>query len=162
MTYNLAVTQNKNPLILSGGFKMVLGRAPNTTYFLKAWQLPTMTVTETQITRPQTDVFVPGSKIVYDPLSVSMLISEDMENYVEIYSWLRECVLGAQENGAERKKESDIIIQILNSKNNVHKEVVFHNAFPTAIGTIDWNVEDSDVTYASVDVMFRYDYFTIK
>lgn len=160
MAYNTIVTSNKNPLLLTGGFKMVISRAPNTSYFLKSWSMPTVSANETVISRPQVDAYVPGSKLVYDTLSCTMMVSEDMDNYQEIYNWLNLCVKGTQ--ATEKEKVDDVAIQILNSKNNPHKTVVFHNAFPIALGSFSWDVEDSDVTYATCEVVFRYDYFTFR
>ena len=160
MAYNTIITQNKNPLLLTGGFKMVIPGAPNVSYFLKTWAMPTVSANETVISRPQIDAYVPGSKLVFDTLSTTMIVSEDMDNYQEIYNWLHLCVEGTQVN--ERNKTEDIAIQILNSKNNPHRTVVFHNAFPIALGSFEWNVEDTDVTYATCEAVFRYDYFTFR
>ena len=38
----------------------------------------------------------------------------------------------------------------------------FKNVFPTSIGNISFNVAEADVVYATVDVTFRYDYFTFE
>lgn len=157
MTISSMITANKNPLLLTGGFKMVIERTPNTAYFLKTWAMPNVGNTEVYVSRPTTDVYTPGSKLVYEPLECSMIISEDMDNYFEIYKWLQDCI----SNPNERSLYNDVTIQILNSKNNPHRRIVFRNAFPTSIGGFAWDVDDSDVTYATCDVSFRYDYFEI-
>lgn len=120
--------------------------------------MPGLTVTESVVPRPQQDVYFPGDKIVYDALTVTMLVAENMENFVEIYDWLQRSVKTT--NDAD--KYDDITVYIMSSKNNPNKEVTFKNAFPTNIGSISFNVQDSDITYAQVDVTFRYDEFTFK
>ena len=85
MTHTAMITANKNPLLLTGGFKMVIERSPNTAYFLKTWSMPNVTNAEATIARPQADAYVPGAKLSYEPLECSMIISEDMDNYFEIY-----------------------------------------------------------------------------
>ena len=152
MVTNTTVTTNKNPLAVSDGFRMVFAKAPNVSYFCQNFTLPTVTATEAVINRPTMDVYVPGDKITFDELAITMLVAENMENYVEVYEWM-----SRKDNAVD-----DIIVYILSSKNNVNRTVTFKNAFPTSIGSIAFNVQDADVTYAQVDVTFRYDYFTFS
>lgn len=152
------LTQNKNPLAVSDGFRMVFNKAPNTSYFCQNFIMPGLTVSETVVPRPQEDAYFPGDKLIYEPLTVTMLVAENMENFVEIYEWLQRSV---KENNT-RDIFDDIIVYILSSKNNINREVTFKNAFPTNIGSISFNVQDTDITYAQVDVTFRYDYYTFK
>lgn len=150
-------TSNKNPLAVSDGFRMVFHRAPNTSYFCQNFVMPGITVNETVANRPQTDVYFPGDKIVYEPMNITMLVAENMENYVEIFDWLKRSV--TTPNTAD--KFDDITVYILSSKNNANVGVTFHNAFPTSLGSVAFNVQDADISYAQVDVTFRFDYFTL-
>lgn len=145
------VTANKNLLPVSGGFKMVFKSAPNTAYFLQNFTLPSVTNGETTVARPTVDAHFPGPKTTYDPLTVSMLVTEDMDNYLEMFKWI---VAG--------EKFDDITIYILDSKNRPNKMVIFKDAFPTNMGAITFNAQDPEITYAQVDVSFRYNYFTIE
>jgi hypothetical protein len=147
------VTINKNPLAVSDGFKMVFKRAPNVSYFCQNFAMPSVTANEVIIGRPKFDAHVPGDKLQFDPLTVTMLVAENMENYVEIFNWMM---------NNPNNEVDDITLYILSSKNNVNRTIVFKNAFPTNIGSINFNVQDSDITYAQVDVTFRYDYFTFS
>lgn len=151
------VTSNKNPLAVSDGFRVVFHRAPNTSYFCQNFVMPSVTVNESIINRPVTDVYVPGDKINADPLNITMLVAENMENYIEIYNWLDRSI--TTNNSAD--KYDDVTVYILSSKNNVNVGVTFHNAFPTNLGSINFNVQDADISYAQVDVTFRFDYFTL-
>jgi hypothetical protein len=152
------ITANKNPLAISDGFRMVFHKAPNVSYFCQNFVMPGVTVNETAIARPRVDAYVPGDKLVFEPLTVTMLVAENMENYVEVLEWLTNSV--TTNNSAD--KYDDVTVYILSSKNNVNRTVTFKNAFPTNIGSISFNVQDSDITYAQVDVTFRFDYFTFS
>lgn len=146
------ITSNKNPLAISDGFRMVFSKAPNTSYFCQNFIMPSVTATEATVARPKLDVYVPGDKVIFDPMSITMLVAENMENYVEIFNWMM----------SNEEQVDDITVYILSSKNNVNRTVTFKNAFPTNIGSISFNVQDADITYAQVDVTFRYDYFTFS
>lgn len=145
------LTTNKNPLAING-FRMVFNRAPNTSYFCQNFILPSIINNEMLVARPRIDAYYPGDKVVFDELTVTMLVTEDLENYIEIYDWLL-----AQDNSTD-----DLTIHMLTSKNNMNRTVRFVNAFPTNIGSISFSVQESDITYAQVDVTFRYDYFTFS
>jgi hypothetical protein len=154
----MTITSNKNPLTISNGFRMVFYKAPNVSYFCQNFTMPSVTVQETLVARPQNDVYYPGDKIQYEPLTVTMLVAENMENYMEVINWLNRSVKSIN----SEDKYDDVAVYILSSKNNANAKVVFHNAFPTNIGSISFNVQDADITYAQVDVTFRYDYFSFE
>jgi hypothetical protein len=137
---------------------MVFSRAPNVQYFLQSFSVPAVTVNETVIPRGKQNVYAPGDTIVYEPLTITMMVSEDMDNFKEIYDWLHRNI----NSNAMQDKYDDLTINILSSKNNPNKELIFRNVFPTSIGNISFTVQDADVVYASVDVTFRYDYFTFQ
>lgn len=119
--------------------------------------MPAVSVGEVVVNRPVTNVYVPGDKIDADALNITMLVAENMENYIEIYNWLDRSV--TTNNSAD--KYDDVTVYILSSKNNANVGVTFHNAFPTNLGSINFNVQDADISYAQVDVTFRFDYFTL-
>jgi hypothetical protein len=154
----MTITSNKNPLAISDGFRMVFHRAPNVSYFCQNFIMPSVTVQETLVARPQNDAYYPGDKIQYEPLTVTMLVAENMENYMEVIDWLNRSVKSLN----SEDKYDDVTVYILSSKNNANAKVVFHNAFPTNIGSISFNVQDADISYAQVDVTFRYDYFSFE
>ena len=145
------VTANKNPLVTTDKFKLVFAQSPNTSYFCQNFTIPAVVNGETTISRPTVDAHVPGPKTTYDPLSINMLIAEDMENYIEMFNWI---VAG--------DKQDDMTVYILSSKNKANIKLTFKNTFPTSIGSVTFNTQDSDVTYGTVEVNFRYDYFTIE
>lgn len=131
---------------------MVFGRAPNSAYFCQSITLPAMTNGETTVARPLVDAHFPGPKTQYDPLQITMLVAENMENYAEMMDWIVN----------KNSLVDDITFYIVNSKNNVNKTVIFKNAFPTSMGSITFTTTESDITYATVDVTLRYDYFTFE
>jgi hypothetical protein len=50
-------------------------------------------------------------------------------------------------------------LHFLTNHNNISRSVRFANAFPTNIGGLEFNVQQTESEYAYVDVTFRYDYF---
>ena len=88
----MTITTNKNPLAISDGFRMVFHRAPNTSYFCQNFTMPSISVPEVESPRSYSNAYFPGDKITYDQLTITMLVAENMENYVEIYDWMNRAV----------------------------------------------------------------------
>jgi hypothetical protein len=59
-------------------------------------------------------------------------------------------------------KTRDMSLLILDSHNNVSREVTFTNAFPTSLSTLDFDAKSTDVEYLIADASFSYSYFKVK
>ena len=152
------VTDNKNPLVSTEGFKMVFARAPNTQYFLQSFSIPAISVPEVPINRGPGRVYAAGDMITFDPLTITMLIDEGMTNFTEMYDWLHRLI----NSNTIQEKFDDMTIYVMSGKSNPNKEITFYNVFPTTLGNINFSSTDGDIVYATVDVTFRYDRFTIQ
>jgi hypothetical protein len=86
-------------------------------------------------------------------LTIRVAVDENLESYNEIFNWL---TYNTQNNSI---KTYDITLCFLTNHNNIGRKVRFANAFPTNLGGIEFNVQQTDVEYAAVDVSFRYDWF---
>jgi hypothetical protein len=76
-----------------------------------------------------------------------------MENYVSLFNWITK---NANEEGL---KYADMTLSILNSNNNLIRQVRFIDAFPVAIGALEFRTQNADVEYITGDVSFSYSYF---
>jgi hypothetical protein len=104
-----------------------------------------------------------GDALTFGELSVTMMIDEDMRAYSEIYDWMIRLVnenrVGYTSGGIPT--ESDIILQILTSNNNLNREIRYHDCIPTTLGSIPFITNSGDVETIHVDVTFRYSYFEL-
>jgi hypothetical protein len=87
------------------------------------------------------------------------MIDEDMEGYIEVYNWLRECVTNATELS---EYMSDVSVVITTSHNNKAKTFRFHNAFPTSIGSLQFSSAETGANYLTADVTMRFTDITIE
>ena len=71
-------------------FKFNIAKLPKVEYFCTQVNLPGVSIADnyTQPT-PFRDIPLPGEKLRYEPLSVTFLVDENLENYQEIHGWLR-------------------------------------------------------------------------
>lgn len=151
------LTSNTN-LLSQVGFKLIINSSEfaNTEYFALTASVPSVSINEANAGFRNRQGFVPGDKMNFDPLNVRIAIDEDFAGYVELFKWLK------SHTDQTDLKKADISLAVLSSHNNITKTFTFVNAFPTNIGQIDFNVQSTDVEYATTDVTFRYDYFKIS
>ena len=71
-------------------FKFNILKLPKVEYFCTQVNLPGISLADnySQPT-PFRNIPLPGEKLNYDPLSVTFLVDENLENYQEIHGWLR-------------------------------------------------------------------------
>ena len=71
-------------------FKFSILKLPKVEYFCTQVNLPGISISDnyTQPT-PFRDIPLPGEKLRYEPLSMTFLVDENLENYQEIHGWLR-------------------------------------------------------------------------
>jgi len=159
-------------------FKFSIVKLPKVEYFCTQVNLPGIAIADnySQPT-PFRDIPLPGEKLTYEPLSVTFLVDENLENYQEIHGWLRG--LGFPGGHAEFKKLldggadrfptstkpvapdtgglfSDATLNILTSKNNPVTEVRFSDCFPISLSSLQYNQQATDTDYLTATVTFNY------
>ena len=117
-------------------------------------------------------------KLRYEPLSVTFLVDENLENYQEIHGWLRglgfpggheefkTLLAGGSDRFPTSKNKgkspnqggifSDATLNILTSKNNPVTEVRFNDCFPISLSSLQYNQQATDTDYLTATVTFEY------
>jgi hypothetical protein len=168
--------QPKNTNYLSPlGFRFVLNRTPNTTYFAQNVRLPNLSLGQFDLEDPFVKLPTPGTKLSFEPLDITFMVDEDMQNYLEIHNWLRG--LGfpesfdqygnlVRQNVGGRTDPlavfSDASLVILSSHQNANIRVNFEDMFPISLSDLSFDSTLTDVEYLKATVTFRYKLYTIE
>jgi hypothetical protein len=164
------IPANKN-FLSPLGFKFVLARAPNLNFRVQDVRLPGVQLGEATVPTPFVAMPKPG-KLTYSPLTVTFRVSEDLDDYLEIYNWMIN--LGATENFEQYKSltatapgnpttvYSDMTLIIMNSAMRSNIQVTFKDAFPINLGDLEFNTTDTDVNYIQTTADFRFMSYSIK
>jgi hypothetical protein len=129
---------------------------------------------------------VPGDAITYGSLDISFLVDENLSNYKELHDWIsglgfpkdnRQFLNLSQSSTdtfpgttsstvatgtsinqpiPEGGTYSDATLTVLNSKNIAKTEIRFQNLYPTSIGSLNYDIQASDVDYLQVSASFNY------
>lgn len=148
-------TTNKN-FLSPVGFQFVINRQKysNIEYFCTGVSLPSVSLQATPVPYKGVNFTVTGDRLEFADLSITFNVTEDMENYIETFNWLHECI--EQEDVTE-----DAELLVLNSHNNVTKRIKFNGVFPTAIDGLEFNTQNTTVEYLQVSVTFAYTNFEV-
>lgn len=153
----MTLTTNKN-FLSPVGFQLKLDAAlyPNVEYFCTAVTLPDISLADAPIPYRGANIAMTGDRINFSELAIRFNINEDMDNYVEMFNWMHRII-----NEGEDQKV-DATLSILSSHNNVTKEIIFKDCFPTSLSAIEFSTQQTDIEYLQADVSLKYTYFEIK
>lgn len=161
------------------GFRFQVHNLPNVSFFCQSANIPDITIGEAQVSTPLQDYFNPGEKLTFGTLNIRFLIQENMANYKELYNWMRG--LGNPEKTEEYTNYlqsqlyrfpgknptktieglfSDASLFVLDSNDNPSTEIIFQDAYPTALSGLDFDLTDSE--YFVGLATFRYRQYKIN
>jgi hypothetical protein len=143
------------------GFKLLIDGLtyPNTEYNVQTMALPELSVSGAEVYSGHRNFAMTGEKITYGQMTVAFLVDEEMQNYKEIHDWL--IAMATQADSKQDGKVRDVTLAILNSSNNVNKEIKFVDAFPVDLSSLPFDLTATDIEYLTATVTFQYSYFKI-
>jgi len=178
MTGNPFNNQIENRNFLSPlGFKFTLNRAPKVAFFGNSANIPSMTLGVAVQTTYLKDIDTPGDKIIFEDFTLRFLVDENLENYMEIYNWIRG--LGypeslqeiydfqtsnpvfLQPDKSQMNLYSDGTLQVLTSKENPNFKIMFKDMWPYSLSTLQFDATSDDIQYFTADVTFKYTIYNI-
>jgi hypothetical protein len=153
-------------------------RVSNTIFYIQSVSVPGFSITEAKQQTPVQDLWVPGTKTNWDPLTFSFLIDEKFSAWFDIYQWMTG--LGAAETTDQYKNlainsirkgvptygvrppYSDAILNLFTAKNNVGLQFSFIDCYPFTLSAIRMSYTESADVILTGDVSFRYSYYTFQ
>ena len=94
-------------------FKFSILKLPKVEYFCTSVNIPGINLGETTQATPLKNIPIPGDKLTYEPLQMTFLVDENLENFQEIHGWL--VGIGFPRDNSEFRNAKIITVK-LNSK----------------------------------------------
>jgi len=150
-------------------------RMPETNFFCQSVNIPSVALGNAILPTSFSSVPVEGDTLVFENLSISFFINEDLSNYMEIYNWLISIgfpdefpqfnlngdAISATSVDGSIKSDMNVIIQT--NKTNPNYNITFKDAFPTSLGAIPLDATATDMQPIVVEASFAYTgSFTVK
>ncbi len=134
-------------------------RMPGVNYFCQRVNIPGISLANTIQSTPFANIPIEGDVLEFEDLSLSFIVDEDMQNYLELYNWLH--ALGFPERYAQYDNQtsdikSDVNIIIHTNKSNPNYSIVFKDVFPIALGVLNFDTNNTDLEPIIVDATFKY------
>lgn len=136
-------------------YKFEIMRIPDTSFFMQTAMLPGIDIDAPEVGTPRRNRNVTGSKIEFDPLVITFLVDEDMNNYLELYRWIMQMM----RSDDERQNVSDASLHILSGQMNSKMIARFVNLFPTSLTELNFGSDDTENVTTVATATFNYSYF---
>ncbi len=175
--FKLNEPTNRNFLSIVG-FKFVLNRCPKVSFFCNQANIPTVTLGTTLQPTYTRQIPVPGTELSYEDLSLSFMVDENCENYLQIYDWITG--LGFPESlqqyedlkkinrfypdskqNDDYTERSDGTLIVLNSDYNPSLKIKFKDLFPVSLSGVPFNSTEPEQKYFTASVTFKYTIFDV-
>jgi len=157
---------------LSGShFNLRINNYPNLNFTIQEVNLPSVFGNPVENPTSLGSIFFPYDKLNYEELTVSFIVDESLNNWREIYNWMRALApthMFSNDNQYEIKKSSDeglysgAELFILTNSLNLNLTVRFKNIFPFALSGFNFSTKDDDDRKIFSDVKFVYDYYDLE
>lgn len=164
-------------------FRFVIRDLPNVAYTCQSANLPAVQLGAAVQPTPFVDLPRIGDKLNYGEFSIRFLISENMNNYIELYEWI--VALGFPNNyqeyarftgerlsrfpfvrnsrgGTDALGYSDGTLTILDSNNVPKTNIILKDLFPVSVEALDFDVTSTTVDYFVGIASFKYKTFEIE
>lgn len=164
-----------NPNLLpTNKFAMQILALPDVQYWCQTVNIPGISVGEAIRTNPFIDLYSPGEKAILNPFSVTFLVDEGFKTWYDIFFWMTRLTFPqefSQYTQLQHRPDagnkpmpqfSDIILTVLNSKNNPFLRIKYLNCFPISLSDVVLSATYSPEDTITSDVTFRYDWFELE
>ena len=170
MTNSFYDNQIKNRNFLSpSGFQFNLARAPKVDFFSNSTRIPGIQLGNIDVGNYLKAIPVPGDQIQFEDLTLQFLVDENMENFLEIHNWLYglgypksvdqfgDLIRAANDGGIDNLRQfSDGTLTVLNSNFVPMSYIKFKDLFPISLSTLEFTASESDYSYFTATVTFKY------
>lgn len=156
-----------NPNQLSQiNFRMFIKRSPTLSYFCNRVNVPGLILPATEYATPNLAIPIYGDKVVFNPLTVTFKVDEDLKNYFEIHSWMRALGNADDTNNFAALKAvpqytgaglmSEILVSILSSARRSNFNLTYYDCFPVNLSDLNFDATATDLQTITASVEFRY------
>lgn len=167
LSRNPATTNN----LLPNRFRFILDRAPNLEMWCQTVALPGFSIDPTKMPTPFVDLPISGDHISYETLGITMLVDEELSNYMELYTWMRGlgfpdsydeyAALSSQPKILDAGVKSEVSVFLLDGQQRPKFRWTFHDAFPISLGGWDLTSTDPGLGRVVCHAAFKYSTFDV-
>jgi len=154
-------------------FAFRLKRAPSLSYRTQSFKVPNVSLRAAKAPSPSLSVNYVGDHVEFQPLALTFLVDEQLQNWLEIFNWMTGS--GNVENTgteyatmANRKDYSgygiysELQMFQMNSQKIPILVYTFERCQPISLGGPQFDTKDTSINYLTSEVVFSYTKFSIS
>ena len=163
------------------GFKFTIDRLRGVDFFCQSANIPAMNIGEADTGTIVNKIKNPGDELQYEDLYLRFLVDENMKNWYQVANWMREIATPYSNTEFRFKRGSippvnkreatvdyassnnqwrcDCSLLVLSSNYRVVSEIVFRDAWPTSLSTLNFDSSVPDINYFTAEVGLKYNYY---
>jgi hypothetical protein len=153
------IPENTNFLQVSK-FTFLIPELPFAKYFCQNVIMPGVSTSAPVQPTYLSDLYRHGDKLVYDPLTITFYLDEDMRTWEESYIWLitlTQPFRFQQYASRFQKKYYDGVMETTKNSNLPNLRFKFLNCHPTSISSVQFDVTQTADFTPTADITFQYD-----
>lgn len=161
-------------LLNTNKYQLVFPAQPNLNFFAYSVTLPGVYTNAAPQNSPFVDMNRHGDKVSYDPLTLTVLVDENMEVWRNMWAWLKG--LTFPKNFSQYIKNNnpdpdlpkgnglymDAILIVNTNANNNNLRFHFYNCHPISIGSILFDNSTNPEISTYCDFTFMFDYYDVE
>lgn len=161
----MAVIENTNFLSINN-FRLDILNLPETSFFVQSTSLPGISSVSASVSSPFTTIPLTGDHVNYEPLTVELIMDEEMKSYGELYTWLTGYSFPNNYDEYKSQKAkflySDIQLSLQDSNDVTIRGITFHSAVITSLSSVRFDYKNIDSNWATYSATFTYQNFTFS
>lgn len=157
-------------------FKFFINGCPDVNFTCQSVSMLGINLGPAPQTTPFVDIPLPGDKIIFNDLSITYMVQEGLQNYLELWTWVQ--ALGFPRNhgqfsnlpnikknvaalGSHTLEYSDAKLIVYSAANNPLLTFNFFDCFPTSLSNLDFDSRTTTVDYITATAIFKYRSFEL-
>lgn len=165
-TSNFTNTPNNTNTLQGSKFLFQILSLPNVNYFCQNIFVPGISTSSAMVSTPFSDINLHGDKAVFDPLTVTFQVDEDLRNWQECYDWIKGLTFTKEFPDYQKQKQKflyrDATLSFLTNSNTKNLRFIFKNCSPISLSPIQMStMTDASIT-PTCDLTLAYDYFDVE
>ena len=163
------------------GFKFTIDRMRGVEFFCQSASIPSISLGSADTATRLNKIKNPGDELQYEDLFLRFLVDENMKNWYQVHDWMREIATPYSTKefkynrgdiksvnkreatydyaSANNQWRCDCSLFILSSNYRVVSEIIFRDAWPSSLSTLNFDAASPDINYFTAEVSLKYNYY---
>lgn len=140
-------------------YKFDISIFPHVSYHSQSVQLPSVSIDSPIFATPHRDLNLPGTKMTFDPITLTFLVDDNLNNWKEVYYWMLKMTFDKAKYKEFNSLQADGTLHILNGDLTPKTIVKFVNLHPTSLSELSFDSTQTDPDPQVAFITMEYDYF---